>query len=124
MDMTERIPGGEEIWRRLPKSWRGCWMYFDTILDFQFRRVSDFWDPPRYDGSLLVCDASDTYRVRLTMGNMTGDFVLTHQLSGLDIEDASYTRGYEKTVRYRIVDFENPDFAIYCEDLSAELVLP
>ncbi len=58
------------------------------------------------------------------MGNMTGDFVLTHQLSGLDIEDASYTRGYEKTVRYRIVDFENPDFAIYCEDLSAELVLP
>lgn len=34
MDMTERIPGAEEIWRRLPKGWRGCWMYFDTILDF------------------------------------------------------------------------------------------
>lgn len=124
MDMTERIPGAEEIWRRLPNGWRGCWMYFDTILDFQFHRVSDSWETPRYDGSLLVCDGSDTFRIRLTMKNMTGEFALTHQISGLDIEDASYSRGYETTARYRIVDIENPAFAIYCEELSVELVLP
>ena len=124
MDKKNIIPGEAEIRKRLPPGWH--WFYFDTILDFQFRRVSDFWEPPRYDGFLLVCDDSETWRVRLTMKNITGTLSLhlNQKISGLDIEDASYSRGYEKTVRYRIVDFEDHEISIYCEELFAELLDP
>lgn len=116
-----RIPGAEEIRRRLPEGW--CWFYFDTILDFQLHRASDFWEEPRYDGVLLLCDGSETWRLRLAMKNIAGNLSLnlTQKISGLDIEDAAYSRGYEKIVRYRIVDFENSELSIYCEDLFAEV---
>lgn len=124
MHNHERIPGAEAIWRQLPQGWQGCWLYFDTILNIQVRRVSDFWETPRYDGVLLICDDSNTFHIRLTMKNITGNLPLNRKLSGLDIEDASYTRGYETTVRYRIVDIEDPDVSIFCQDLFAELVSP
>ena len=124
MNNPERIPGAEEIRRRLPEGWR--WFYFDTLLDFQLRRVSDSWEAPRFDGSLLLCDESETWFVRLTMKNVSGklELPLAQKISGLDIEDATYSRGYEKTVRWRIADFENLEFSIYCEELSAELLPP
>ena len=118
------IPGAEAIWRQLPQGWQGCWLYFDTILNIQVRRVSDFWETPRYDGVLLICDDSKTFHIRLTMKNITENLPLNRKLSGLDIEDASYTRGYEPTVRYRITDFEDPSFTIFCKDLLVELVPP
>ena len=122
MDQQKRIPGAEEIRRQLPEGWH--WFYFDTILDFQLHRAPDFWEKPRYDGVLLLCDDSETWYLRLTLKNITGNLSLnlTQKLSGLDIEDAAYCRGYEKIVRYRIVDFENSELSIYCEDLYAELV--
>ena len=62
--------------------------------------------------------------LKIQKSYITGNLPPATRLSGLDIEDAACRRGYERTARWRITDFEDPSFAIFCQDLFAELVPP
>lgn len=51
--------------------------------------------------------------LKIRKSYITGNLPPAPRLSGLDIEDAACRRGYERTARWRITDFEDPSFAIF-----------
>ena len=77
-----------------------------------------------YNISLFITDENERYKIHLFLKNAHGDisFTVSEPLSGLAIQDMT-GYGYEQDSRFRVYDFENGNFSIYCEDIEVELLI-
>jgi len=98
----------------------GGLLRFGTVLEFSVCRVTDLesW-LPRYDGSLLLADEEEKFRLRLTLTGVTGDWSISigQGISGLQILD-NKEYGFEDAARYHIRDFECGEIDLFCRDIQ------
>ena len=97
---------------------------FGNILKLEYLKEFDYEEwTDIYNIRLLVADEAELYKIQIFMKNVHGSisFNVSEVLSGFSICDMQED-GYEQDTRYRVYDFENGDFSIYCEDIEVALL--
>lgn len=123
MEHLRNIKGMEQIFQSLPEEYRYL-PYFGSVLKLECEKAFDYerWQDV-YNVNLLLSDETELYKIQLYLKNVHGSisFNVSELLSGLTICDMK-EYGYEPDCRYRVYDYENRDFSIYCEDIEAALL--
>ena len=123
MEHLRNIKGMEQLFQSLPEEYRYL-PYFGNILKLECEKTFDYekWQNV-YNVNLLLSDEAELYKIQLYLKNVHGDisFRVSESLSGLAICDMK-EYGYEPVCRFRVYDFENGDFSLYCEDIEVALV--
>lgn len=123
MEYLRNIKGMEQLFQSLPEEYRYL-PYFGNILKLECEKTFDYekWQNV-YNVNLLLSDEAELYKIQLYLKNVHGDisFRVSESLSGLAICDMK-EYGYEPVCRFRVYDFENGDFSLYCEDIEVALV--
>lgn len=122
MEHLKYIKGMEKLIQELPAQYRYLPL-FGNILKLEYLKEFDCekWTDI-YNMKLLLADETELYKIQLFMKNVHGNifFSVSEPLSGFSICDMQ-EHGYEQDTRYRVYDFENGDFSIYCEDIEVAL---
>lgn len=123
MKHLSAIKGINELLQALPEEYQHFYR-FGTILKLEIKKSFDLetWNDV-YNGTLIVADETEHYKIQLQLKNIHGalSFYLSEPLSGFAICDMAED-GYEPEVRFRVYDFEQQDFSIYCEEIEAVLL--
>ena len=123
MEHLRNIKGMEKLIQDVPKEYRYL-PFFGNILKFVCERVFDYekWENV-YNINLLMSDEDESYKIQFLLKNVHGDisFKISEPLSGFAICDMK-EYGYEQDCRFRVYDFENGDFSVYCEDIEVVLL--
>lgn len=123
MEHLQNIKGINHLIHNLPQEYRSFHL-FGNILKIECTKV---FDDDKYEDvyniNLLITDENELYKIQLSLKNAHGDisFTVSEPLSGLAIYDMT-EYGYEQDSRFRVYDFENGDFSIYCEDIGVALL--
>ena len=123
MKHLQNIRGMEQLIHDLPQAYRSLHL-FGNILKFEYTKVFDYDKyEDVYNINLLITDENGLYKIQLSLKNAHGDisFTISEPMSGFAIHDMT-EYGYEQTSRFRVYDFENGDFSIYCEDIEVTLL--
>lgn len=113
----------DSVIQELPAQYRYLPL-FGNILKLEYLKEFDYEEwTDIYNISLLVADEAELYKIQIFMKNVHGSisFNVSEVLSGFSICDMQED-GYEQNTRYRVYDFENGDFSIYCEDIEVALL--
>lgn len=123
MKQLRYINGMEQLIQDLPEEYR-YFPLFGNILKFEYTKTFDYetW-ADIYNVNLVVTDDAEQYKIQLFLKNVHGNisFSISEPLSGFTICDMT-ENGYEPIARFRVYDFENGDFSIYCEDIEVALL--
>lgn len=123
MEHLRNIKEMEQIFQSLPEEYRYL-PFFGNILKFEYEKAFDYekWQDV-HNVNLLLSDEAELHKIQLYLKNVHGDisFRVSESLSGLAICDMK-EYGYEPVCRFRVYDFENGDFSLYCEDIEVALV--
>lgn len=113
----------EKLIQDVPKEYRYL-PFFGNIFKFICERVFDYekWENV-YNINLLMSDEDESYKIQFLLKNVHGDisFKISEPLSGFAICDMK-EYGYEQDCRFRVYDFENGAFSVYCEDIEVVLL--
>ena len=124
MDHLQNIKGINRLIHDLPQEYRSFHL-FGNILKFECAKVFDHnKNKDIYNINLFITDENERYKIHLFLKNAHGDisFTVSEPLSGFAIQDMT-GYGYEQDSRFRVYDFENGNFSIYCEDIEVELLI-
>lgn len=123
MDRNSGIKGMDALLEKLPREYQN-WLCFGHILKFEYKEIFDYenWEN-RYHAELILSDDSETYKVRLLLKHINGEFSIRvrEDIGGLNIA-ATTESGYESSSRFRVYDFEDNAISIYCEEIEATLL--
>lgn len=124
MEHLKHIKGMDQLIQELPQQYRYLPL-FGNILKLEYLKEFDYekW-VDIYNIRLLVADEAELYKIRIFMKNVHGSisFSVSEALSGFSICDMQED-GYEQDTRFRVYDYENGDFSIYCEDIEVALLM-
>lgn len=123
MEHLKYIKGMDSIIQEIPAQYRYLPL-FGNILKLEYLKEFDYEEwTDIYNIRLLVADEAELYKIQIFMKNVHGSisFNVSEVLSGFSICDMQED-GYEQDTRYRVYDFENGDFSIYCEDIEVALL--
>ena len=123
MDKNSGIKGMDALLEKLPREYQN-WLCFGHILKFEYKEIFDYenWEN-RYHAELILSDDSETYKIRLLLKHINGEFSIRvrEDIGGLNIAAATES-GYESSSRFRVYDFEDNAISIYCEEIEATLL--
>ena len=123
MDKNSGIKGMDALLAKLPREYQN-WLCFGHILKFEYKEVFDYdnWEN-RYHAELVLSDDSETYKIRLLLKHIRGEFSIRvrEDIGGLNIA-AMTESGCETFCRYRVYDFEDHAISVYCEEIEAALL--
>lgn len=123
MEHLKYIKGMNQLIQELPEPYRYLPL-FGNILKLEYSREFDYekWTDI-HNVRLLVTDEAELYKIQIFMKNVHGSisYNISEALSGFSICDMQ-EEGYEQDTRFRVYDFENGDFSIYCEDIEVALL--
>lgn len=123
MECLKQIKGMQQLLQELPKEYQYLPL-FGNIIKLNYKKVFDYEKRMDvYHLTMLVTDDSERYQLQFVLKNVRGSvfFCVSEKLSGLAVHDMKDC-GYESDSRYRVYDFENKDFSIFCEDMEISLV--
>jgi hypothetical protein len=123
LEQNNGIMGMDALLEKLPREYQN-WFCFGHILKFEYKEIFDYenWDT-RYNAELILSNDSETYKIRLLLKHISGEFTIrvTEDIVGLNIRNLTGS-GLESCNHFHIYDFENDAVSIYCEEIEAELL--
>ncbi len=89
MEQNNGIMGMDALLEKLPREYQN-WFCFGHILKFEYKEIFDYenWDT-RYNAELILSNDSETYKIRLLLKHISGEFTIrvTEDIVGLNIRN-------------------------------------